>query len=81
MFTDELCTPKGCHVSSIADTYGGGFCCGYGAGSYHFFVDGVSVIGNVGELGSSAFTLFENCQNIGTSAASGDKRKDKPRKE
>jgi hypothetical protein len=64
MFTEEMCMPKGCHVLSITDTNGDGVCCGYGSGSYNLLVDGVSVVGNGGEFGSSAFTLFGNCQDI-----------------
>jgi hypothetical protein len=64
MSTEEMCIPKGCHVFSITDTYGDGFCCSYGAGSYNLLVDGVSVVGNGGKFGSSAYTLFGNCQDI-----------------
>jgi hypothetical protein len=80
MFTEEMCIPKGCYVFTITDTNGDGVCCGYGSGSYYLFADGVSVIGNGGEFGSSGYSLFGNCQDIdiGASVAIADK-KDKPR--
>jgi hypothetical protein len=73
-----MCIPKGCYVFTMTDSYGDGMCCGYGQGSYSLEVDGVSLISNGGDFGSSAYTLFGNCLSIGASAASGGDKKEKP---
>jgi subtilisin family serine protease len=61
IFTEEMCIPKSCYVFTITDSYGDGHCCGHGEGSHYLSVDGVSVITNGGDFGSSAYTLFGNC--------------------
>jgi hypothetical protein len=68
--TKEMCIPKGCYVFTMTDSVGDGICCLHGQGSYSLEVDGVSLISNGGEFGSSASMLFGTCLSFGGSPTS-----------
>ena len=58
----SVCIPNGCYDLVLLDTYGDGFCCAYGDGSYEFS----DVFGNIisqgtGEIGSELAINF--CHN------------------
>lgn len=69
LYTDTLCVPtSACMKFQIDDSARDGICCGYGAGHYELYVDGVQVLAAPGNFGAQQITTF-NCPP-GTSCAS-----------
>lgn len=64
LYSYSECLPPAEYEFEISDSWGDGICCGYGQGSYKVNYDGVDVVSNGGEFGTSEATTFGSCPSL-----------------